>query len=209
MLLPEAVAANKTRWALVYPNYEYGQSAAAAFKELLKARQRNVEFVSEQASSLGKIDAGAVAQAIDDAKPDGIFSALFGGDLAKLVREGTTRGTFKDRVVVNLLGGEPEYLDPLKDEAPVGWIVTGYPWNEITTPEHKAFLAAYQKRYNDYPGLGSIVGYLTMKSLAPCRWQRNRNRPDTIHPLPATNAPARGRTIRASVNSPGRDSTSI
>ena len=39
-------------------------------------------------------------------------------------------------------------------------------WNEITTPEHKAFLAAYQKRYKDYPRLGSIVGYLTMKSLA-------------------------------------------
>jgi len=31
-------------------------------------------------------------QAIDDAKPDVIFNVLFGGDLAKLVREGTTRG---------------------------------------------------------------------------------------------------------------------
>ena len=36
----------------------------------------------------------------------------------------------------NLLGGEPEYLDPLKDEAPEGWYVTGYPWSEINTPEH-------------------------------------------------------------------------
>jgi branched-chain amino acid transport system substrate-binding protein len=151
---------------LVYPNYEYGQSAAAAFKELMKAHQRDVEFVTEQASPLGKIDAGAVTQAIDDAKPDAIFSALFGSDLTIFVREGGTRGTFKDRVVVDLLGGEPEYLDPLKDEAPAGWIVTGYPWSEINTPEHKAFLAAYQKRYNDYPRLGSIVGYLTMKSLA-------------------------------------------
>ena len=60
---------------------------------------------------------------------------LFGPDLAKLVREGTTRGSFKDRTVVSLLSGEPEYLDPLKDEAPVGWIVTGYPWDEINTPE--------------------------------------------------------------------------
>ena len=166
MLLPEALAAKKKRWALVYPNYEYGQSAAAAFKELMKAHQRDVEFVTEQASPLGKIDAGAVAQAIDDAKPDAIFSALFGSDLTIFVREGGTRGTLKDRVVVDLLGGEPEYLDPLKDEAPAGWIVTGYPWSEINTPEHKAFLAAYQKRYNDYPRLGSIVGYLTMKSLA-------------------------------------------
>ena len=166
MLLPEALAAKKKRWALVYPNYEYGQSAATAFKELMKAHQRDIEFVTEQASPLGKIDAGAVTQAIDDAKPDAIFSALFGSDLTIFVREGGTRGTFKDRVVVDLLGGEPEYLDPLKDEAPAGWIVTGYPWSEINTPEHKAFLAAYQKRYNDYPRLGSIVGYLTMKSLA-------------------------------------------
>jgi len=166
MLLPDALAAKKKRWALVYPNIEYGQAATADFEDMMKARQPDVEFVTEQATPLGKIDAGAVAQAIDDAKPDAIFSALFAGDLTKFVREGSTRGTFKDRVVVDLLGGEPEYLDPLKDEAPAGWIVTGYPWNEINTPEHKAFLAAYQKRYNDYPRVGSIVGYLTVKSLA-------------------------------------------
>jgi branched-chain amino acid transport system substrate-binding protein len=166
MLLPDALAAKKKRWALVYPNFEYGQSAATAFKELLKAKQPDVEFVTEQATPLGKIDAGAVAQAIDDAKPDAIFSALFGGDLTKFVREGGTRGTFKDRVVVDLLGGEPEYLDPLKDEAPAGWIVTGYPWDEVTTPANKAFVAAYQDRYHDYPRVGSIVGYVSIKSIA-------------------------------------------
>ncbi len=166
MLLPDALAAKKKRWALIYPNFEYGQSAVEAFKTLMKAKQPDIEFVAEQAPPLGKVDAGAVLQAIDDAKPDAIFNVLFGADLTKLVREGTTRGTFKDRTVVSLLSGEPEYLDPLKEEAPAGWIVTGYPWDAITTPEHKAFLAAYQKKYNDYPRLGSIVGYVTMKSLA-------------------------------------------
>jgi branched-chain amino acid transport system substrate-binding protein len=166
MLLPDALAAKKKRWALVYPNFEYGQAAVEAFKTLMKAKQPDIEFVAEQAPPLGKVDAGAVAQALDDAKPDAIFNVLFGPDLTKLVREGTTRGTFKNRFVVSLLSGEPEYLDPLKDEAPVGWVVTGYPWDAIATPEHKAFLAAYQKKYNDYPRLGSIVGYVTMKSLA-------------------------------------------
>ncbi|SRR5712691_6574499 len=166
MLMPDALAAKKKRWALVYPNFEYGQSAAAWFKEMLKKAQPDVEFVTEQAPPLGKVDAGAVVQAIDDAKPDAIFNVLFGPDLAKLVREGTTRGAFKNRTVVSLISGEPEYLDPLKDEAPVGWIVTGYPWDAITTPAHKAFVAAYQKRWNDYPRLGSVVGYLTIKSLA-------------------------------------------
>jgi branched-chain amino acid transport system substrate-binding protein len=166
MLMPDAIAAKKKRWALIYPNFEYGQAAAAAFKDMLKKAQPDVEFVTEQAPPLGKVEAGAVLQAVDDAKPDAIFNVLFGPDLGRLVREGNTRGVFKNRTVVSLLSGEPEYLDPLRDEAPVGWIVTGYPWQEIKTPEHTAFLNAYQKRWNDYPRLGSIVGYDTMKSLA-------------------------------------------
>jgi branched-chain amino acid transport system substrate-binding protein len=166
MLMPDAVAAKKKRWALIYPNFEYGQSSVEAFKSMLKKAQPDVEFVTEQATPLGKVEAGAVVQAIDDAKPDAIFNVLFGPDLAKFVREGNTRDVFKNRTVVSLLSGEPEYLDPLKDEAPVGWIVTGYPWDEINAPAHKAFVAAYQKRYNDYPRLGSVVGYVTMTSLA-------------------------------------------
>jgi branched-chain amino acid transport system substrate-binding protein len=164
MLVPEAVKLQKKRWAIVYPNYEYGQSATAAFKKLLSEKQPDAEFVTEQAAPLGKIEAGAVAQAIADAKPDAIFSALFGPDLQKFVREGNTRGLFKGVPVFNLLGGEPEYLDPLKEETPEGWYVTGYPWYAIDTPEHKKFLAAYQAKYNDYPRLGSIVGYSTVMS---------------------------------------------
>jgi branched-chain amino acid transport system substrate-binding protein len=166
MLVPEAVKLKARRWAVVYPNYEYGQSAVAAFKTLLKAAQPDVEFVAEQAPPLGKVDAGSVAQALADAKPDAIFNVLFGADLSKFVREGNTRGLFKDRAVVSVLTGEPEYLDPLKDETPNGWIVTGYPWYGIQTPEHKAFFLAYQGKYKDYPRLGSVVGYAMIKSAA-------------------------------------------
>ena len=166
MLVPEAAALKKKRWAIVYPNYEYGQSAAATFKKLLKAAQPDVEFVAEQAPPLGKVDAGSVVQALADARPDAIFNVLFAADLARLVREGNTRGLFKGREVVSLLTGEPEYLDPLKGEAPVGWIVTGYPWYGIQTTEHQAFLKAYKERFNDHPRLGSVVGYTAIHSLA-------------------------------------------
>lgn len=166
MLVPEAVKLKKKRWAIVYPNYEYGQSAVATFKALLKAAQPDVEFVAEQAPPLGKLDAGSVVQALADAKPDAIFNVLFGADLSKFVREGNTRGLFQGREVVSMLTGEPEYLDPLKDETPNGWVVTGYPWYGIQTPEHKAFFLAYHRKYNDYPRLGSVVGYTTIKSIA-------------------------------------------
>jgi branched-chain amino acid transport system substrate-binding protein len=166
MLVPDAAKLGKKRWAIVYPNYEYGQAATAAFKKQLAAQQKgDIEFV-EQAVPLGKIEPGPVVQALIDAKPDAIFSSLFGPDLARFVREGQLRGLFKDRPVFNLLGGEPEYLDPLKDEAPVGWYVTGYPWYAIDTSDHKRFLANYQAAFNDYPRLGSVVGYSTVMAAA-------------------------------------------
>lgn len=166
MLVPEAVKMHKKRWVIVYPNYEYGQSAAETFKDLMKKAQPDVEFVAEQATPLGKIDAANVVQALADAKPDAMFNVLFATDLAKFVRAGTQRNFFKGLSVVSLLTGEPEYLDPLGDETPVGWVVTGYPWYAIDTPEHKAFLKAYEDKYHDYPRLGTIVGYTAIKSLA-------------------------------------------
>ena len=166
MLVPEAVKLRKARWAIVYPNYEYGQAATATFRQQMQAQQGGDLAFVEQAVPLGKIEPGAVVQALLDAKPDAIFSSLFGPDLARFVREGELRGLFKDRPVFNLLGGEPEYLDPLKADAPVGWYVTGYPWYAIDTPEHKRFLAAYEAKFHDYPRLGSVVGYSTVKSAA-------------------------------------------
>lgn len=165
MLVPEAAKLGRKRWAIVYPNYEYGQAATATFKRQMSARDAGIEFV-EQAVPLGKIEPGPVVQALIDAKPDAIFSSLFGPDLARFVREGQLRGLFKDRPVFNLLGGEPEYIDPLKDEAPVGWWVTGYPWYGIETPAHTRFRDAYQKKFNDYPRLGSVVGYSAVMSAA-------------------------------------------
>lgn len=166
MLAEEAAKLGKKRWATIAPNYKYGQDAVAAFKAELLKRQPDVEFVAEQWPPLFKIDAGAEAQALANAKPDAIYNVTFGGDLAKFVREGKLRNLFVGREVVSLLSGEPEYLDALKDEAPSGWIVTGYPWYAINTPEHRAFVNAYRAKFNDYPRLGSVVGYNTFKAIA-------------------------------------------
>ncbi|MDT3378799.1 ABC transporter substrate-binding protein [Labrys neptuniae] len=166
MLAEEAAKLPAKNWATVAPNYEYGQSAVAVFKQILSAKRPDVKWVGEQWPTQGKIDAGPVVEALIATKPDAILNVTFGGDLVKFVREGSTRGLFKDRAVVSFLTGEPEYLAPLKDEAPTGWIVTGYPWNAVKTPAHEAFLKAYQAKYNDYPRLGSIVGYVTMKAAA-------------------------------------------
>ncbi|MEX0345884.1 MAG: ABC transporter substrate-binding protein [Rhizobiaceae bacterium] len=166
MLAEEAAKNPAKRYATIAPNYAYGKDAVAAFKKALTALRPDVEFVAEQWPALFKIDAGAEVQALEAAKPEAIYNVTFGGDLAKFVREGSTRGLFDGRMVLGLLTGEPEYLDPLGDEAPEGWIVTGYPWYDITDGPGKAFVDAYQARYDDYPRIGSLVGYMTTQSIA-------------------------------------------
>ncbi len=160
MLVDAVKAKGVKKWAIVAPNYEYGQSAAASFKRLIKEATPGAEIVVEQYPALGKIDAGATVAALAAANPDGVFNVLFGADLLPFVREGNTRGLFKGKTVVSLLSGEPEYMLPLKDETPEGWIVTGYPWDQITDPAHKAFVDAYRAKFNDTPRLGSLLGYV-------------------------------------------------
>ncbi len=142
------------------------KSAVEAFKTLLSAKRPDIEWVGEQWPALFKIDAGATVQALARTDPEAIYNVTFGADLTKFVREGKLRGLFEGREVASILGGEPDWIDPLKAEAPEGWLVTGYPWYALETPEHVKFRDAYMKRFDDYPRLGSVVGYTTMLTVA-------------------------------------------
>lgn len=166
MLAAEAAKLPATRWATVAPNYEYGTAFVAAFKQALSAKRPDVQWVGEQWPAQGKLDAGATVEGVETAKPQAIFNATFGPDLARFVKEGNSRDLFKGRAVVSALTGEPEYLDPLKDETPEGWIVTGYPWSQIDTEAHRAFRTAYEAKFNENPRLGSVVGYTTIQTIA-------------------------------------------
>ena len=166
MLAEAAAASGAKKFATIAPNYSYGQDAVAAFKVALLALVPDAKFVAEQWPGVFKIDAGAEVQALERSKPDAIYNVTFGTDLAKFVREGGDRGLFDGRKVFSLLSGEPEYLDPLGDEAPEGWTVTGYPWYDLNDGPAGAFVRDYQARYDTAPRLGSMVGYMTVQSIA-------------------------------------------
>ncbi|HEY2131800.1 MAG TPA: ABC transporter substrate-binding protein [Acetobacteraceae bacterium] len=165
MLVDDAAGLRARRWATIAPNYEYGQSAVKWFKQLLARKQPGVEFVAEQWPALGKIDAGATVAALDQAKPDAILNVTFGPDLTNFVRQGNTRGLFDGRGVVSILTGEPEYLGPLGDETPTGWIVTGYPVDSVTDPANTGFIDTYRTRFKETPKMGSVVGYALIQSI--------------------------------------------
>lgn len=166
MLVEEAAKLPARRWVTVAPNHEYGQSAVKWFRQLLAAKRPDVAFVAEQWPAFGRIDAGATVGALARAEPDAIFNVTFGPDLTAFVRQGNARGLFEKRSVASMLTGEPEHLEPLGNEAPQGWIVTGYPGAQVDADANRAFFDAYQARFGLAPKMGSAVGYALIRSIA-------------------------------------------
>ena len=166
MLAEKAAKLKYTKWAAIGPNYEYGKRAWETFRDRLKELRPEAQTVGEHWPTLGKIEPSQFVTAILGESPDALYVSLFGSDWIAFVREADKRGLFKKMFVVGILLGEPEYIDPLKLEAPEGMLVTGYPWYDLQLPAHKEFVAKFTKRTDKNPVLGSLVGYITYLSIA-------------------------------------------
>jgi branched-chain amino acid transport system substrate-binding protein len=180
MLAERAALLPAKRWAVIAPDYEFGRSVAANFEACLQARRPDVRFVAEQWPALGGLDPRKVVPPLLQANPDAIFNATFGSDLGRLVHDGNGLGLFAGRSVVSILTGEPEILDSLADEAPEGWIVTGYPWYAIATAEHRKFVEAYRAAYDEDPRMASLLGYALVKALAAAIDKAGGTAPDKL-----------------------------
>ena len=165
MLAEKAGKMKYAKWATIGPNYEYGKRAWETFRDRLKELKPDVQVVGEQWPALGKIDASAEVGAVLAKNPEALYVSLFGSDWLAFVREAQKRGLFQKTFVVGILLGEPEYIDPLKTEAPEGMLVTGYPWYDLQQPAHKDFVARFTKKTDKNPVLGSLVGYVTYLSI--------------------------------------------
>jgi branched-chain amino acid transport system substrate-binding protein len=165
MLAERAAKLKHVKWATIGPNYEYGKRAWETFRDRLKQIKPDVQVVGEHWPTLGKLEAGPFVTAILNQNPEALYVSLFGSDWLAFVREAQKRGLFQRMFVVGILLGEPEYIDPLKTEAPEGMLVTGYPWYDIDVPAHKEFVARFSKRFDSNPVLGSLVGYITYQSI--------------------------------------------
>ena len=166
MLAEKAGKMKYVKWATIGPNYEYGKRAWETFRDRLKELKPDVQVVGEHWPTLGKIEPGPLVTAILSQNPDALYVSLFGSDWLAFVREAQKRGLFQKMFVVGILLGEPEYIDPLKLEAPEGMLVTGYPWYDIKSPAHQDWVARYTKRGDKSPTLGSLIGFVTYQAVA-------------------------------------------
>lgn len=166
MLVEQAAAMPARRWAIVAPNYEYGQSAVANFRALLKARRPDVTFVDEQWPALGKLDAPAVMAALARAKPDAVFNASFGPDLDRLLAQSRHTRVFEQARFVSMAGAGPAVIEALKGTALAGWIAAGSPPPGIDVPGYAPFRQAFRDKYGIEPQLPALIGYAMIQAIA-------------------------------------------
>jgi branched-chain amino acid transport system substrate-binding protein len=157
MLVDTAFTLPAKTWVTLAPDDDDGRSAVTWFRKLLSGKRPDVRFVGEQWVAPGRIDAGVV-NALGQPGPDAIFNATLGSDLVAFARQGNAAGLFHGRTVASMQTGDPEYLDPLGDQAVPGWLVTGYPWSFADEPSNKQFVADFTARYQTPPTMAAVVG---------------------------------------------------
>ena len=141
------------RIAFINPDYAFGHDAAAIVTAALKAFEPDVEVVAELFPKLGAGTYQTEISRLSAARPDVIFSNLWGADLENFVRQAAPRGLFSQSQVVLALGETILETVDLPEGVVVGVLGDGY-WRSPTAqanPETVAFVEAYKAKYGTYP----------------------------------------------------------
>jgi ABC-type branched-subunit amino acid transport system substrate-binding protein len=132
------------------------------FKKALKETNPSIEFVVEEFPKFGATDYTPTINEILAAKPDYVFTVLFGNDLITFAKQATAVDFFKQ--INNRFGALYDFntLKTMGDQAPVGTDgVQRAPANYLikNNPEAASFIADYKSKKCGYPSDWTIMSY--------------------------------------------------
>jgi len=146
-----AKAKGLRKWMTCSPDYAYGRDTTAQFVEYLKHFQPDVEVVAEAWPKLFQPDYTEVITRALQAKPQALYSCLWGGDLTSYIDQGNIYGLFgaTNFFAVNL--ADYTALTAVKN-LPAG-IHSGNRYVKVfpRTPANGAWADAYRARFKEYP----------------------------------------------------------
>jgi branched-chain amino acid transport system substrate-binding protein len=152
------------RWATISPKYEYGYTCWKMFKGTLGKLKPGTEFVAESWAPFGTTDFRAHINTIMDAKPDGLYSVEWAGELITMMKQAAQAGLFKKIKHVMLpVGAAMDVLEGLGGEMPDNiWISGRYFFMYPDNKRNNDWVARFKKRWNHYPAYVSETAYSAM-----------------------------------------------
>ncbi len=148
-------------WATIGADYEYGHTSWKFFKQTLKTLRPDVEFVEESWAKFLTTDFGSHITKVMNANPEGIYSTQWAGEAVTLIKQAKLFGVFdKIQTWMTPMGGAMDVLEGLGAEYPEkAWVTARYWFLYPPTPENKAFVERFHKRWNKYPHYVSETTY--------------------------------------------------
>ncbi|OLC12754.1 MAG: hypothetical protein AUH29_15375 [Candidatus Rokubacteria bacterium 13_1_40CM_69_27] len=154
------------RWATIGADYEYGYASWSLFKDTLKKYRPDVEFVAAAWAPFLTLDFSPHVSAVMAQKPDAIFSTPWAGEAVMLLRQALIQGVF-DQIQAwwQAMGGSVDVLEGIAAEVQRDrfkgklWATARYIHNWPDTPENKAFIERFRKRWARFPNYSAETTY--------------------------------------------------
>jgi branched-chain amino acid transport system substrate-binding protein len=160
---------NIKRWAGIHSDYEYGYVSWALFQDTLKKYRPDVEFVSIAWAPFWTMDFSSHISAVMAADPDAIHCTPWAGEGVMVLRQALMLGVFdKIQAWFQCMGGSVDLLEGIAREVEAGkfkdklWATARYIHNYPDTPENKAFVANFRKRWARLPNYSAETSYSTL-----------------------------------------------
>ena len=168
-----ALAASRGPWRSYYfigPDYEWGHRVNADFWEFLQRKKEGVQKAGDLWPKLGERDFSSHITTILNAKPDAVFSSLWGGDLIAFIKQANTYGFFEKVQFVSTGAGDLDILKPLGAEMPDGLMATFmYAFDmplQGKEKENDEFVTKFKQRAGYEPKTGDVFGYVATYMMA-------------------------------------------
>ena len=140
------------RWMCIGPNYNYGWDSWASFKSKLKELRPEVEFVGELWPKLTEPDYREFIKKIIDAKPDAVWSPLWGMDAVNFIKQALPTKLFENVKFAFPDGAALETLAPLGKDMPDGiYVAARYFFLTPDSDMNRKFVKSYYDRFKEWP----------------------------------------------------------
>ncbi len=162
-----ALASAKQPWKSYFfigPDYEWGHRVNSDFWDFLQVKKTGVKKIGALWPKLGERDYSAHITTMLNAKPDAVFSSLWGGDLIAFIKQANAYGFFDKVQFVSTGAGDLDILKPLGNEMPDGIMATyfyAFDTQPVKMKENEAFIAEFKKRAGYLPKSGDVIGYVS------------------------------------------------
>lgn len=171
------------RYAVIGPDYAAGRANAGRFKEFIKEYNPQAEIVAEDYPKFGATDYTATINKILAAKPDYVWTVLFGADLITFSKQAQAIGFF-DQMKNHFMGlYDSNTLKALGQDAAVGtdgWQRAPAKLLAEASPAGKTYVMGFKGKFGHYPADWSTLGYDCVQVWAQAAEAAKSVEPDAI-----------------------------